>query len=72
MVDLLTKAQNNPIFAILKREKISRFTTWYHNETINTLFWKNLLVKEGSYLVWRGELTKEIARDVLECDGDMV
>ena len=57
------------ICKLLKKEKIARFATWYHNETINTLFWKNLLVKEGSYLVWRGELTKEIAREVLECDG---
>ncbi len=60
------------ICKLLKREKIARFSTWYHNETINTLFWKNLLVKEGSHLVWRGELTKEIARDVLECDEDVV
>ncbi len=60
------------ICKLLKKEKIARFATWYHNETINTLFWKNLLVKEGSHLVWRGELTKEIAREVLECDGDVV
>ena len=33
---------------------------------------KRELVKEGSYLVWRGELTKEIASEVLECDGDML
>ena len=64
--------QKEQICRLLQREKIVRFTTWYHDETINTLFWKNLLVRDGTHLVWRGELTKEIARDVLGCDGDMV
>ena len=64
--------QKEQICRLLKKDKIVRFSTWYHDETINTLFWKNLLVKEGTHLVWRGELTKEIARDVLGCDGDVV
>lgn len=59
--------QKEQICRLLNKEKITRFATWSHDETINTLFWKNLLVKEGTHLVWRGELTKEIARDVLGC-----
>jgi hypothetical protein len=54
---------------LLKKEKVARFSAWSHNETINKLFWKNLLVREGNKLVWRGEVTKEIAKDVLECDA---
>ena len=53
---------------LLQKEQVSRFTTWHYNPTINNLFWKNLLVREGTQLVWRGELTKEIARDILGCE----
>jgi len=56
------------ICKFLKKERLGRFSTWSYDETLNTLFWKNLLVKEGTHLVWRGEFTKEIARDVLGCN----
>ncbi len=57
------------ICRLLAKERVARFTTWSHNETINRLFWKNLLVKEGNYYVWRGESTKRVAKEVLDCDG---
>ena len=53
---------------LLQKERVAPFSVWSYNEIINKLFWKNLLVKEGRKLVWRGEVTKEIARDVLECE----
>ena len=53
---------------LLQKESLGRFSVWSYNETINKLFWKNLLIKKGRKLVWRGELTKEIAREVLGCE----
>jgi len=55
---------------LLQKEKVGRFAVWSYNETINKLFWKNLLVRDGRQLVWRGALTKEIARDVLGCESN--
>ena len=52
----------------LKRDTLGRHKTWSFNETINTLFWKNLLVKEGKNFVWRNELTKQIGAEVFECE----
>lgn len=51
----------------LKKEEICRFSVWTNREVINQLFWKNLLIKRGTQLVWRGEHTKALAKDVLAC-----
>jgi len=56
----------------LEKDELVLFSTWSRNETINQLFWKNLLVKRGKRFVWRGERTKELGREVLGCDGDVV
>jgi len=53
---------------LLEKKSLGRYSTWSYNETINQLFWKNLLVKNGKNFAWRGELTKEVGRDVLGCD----
>lgn len=60
------------ICKLLQKEKVGRYSTWSYDETINQLFWKNLLVKNGNKFTWRGELTKEVASEVLGCDGDVV
>lgn len=54
----------------LKKETLGRHKTWSFNETINALFWKNLLVKKGKKFAWRDELTNTIGREVFECDED--
>ena len=53
---------------LLNKEQLGRFSVWSFNETINKLFWKNLLVRDDKHFVWRGELTKSIGREVLECE----
>ena len=60
------------ICGYLKRETLGRHTPWSFNETINALFWKNLLVQEGKNFVWRDELTKSIGREIFACDEDVV
>ena len=55
---------------LLQKEKLGRFSVWSYNETVNKLFWKNLLVRDNNYFVWRGELTKSIGREVLECESN--
>lgn len=62
----------NLLCKYLKREELGRFAPWSYNELIRTLFWKNLLVKKNRKFVWRDELTREIGREVLGCDEDMV
>jgi len=62
----------NLLCKYLKREELGRFATWSHNKLIRTLFWKNLLVKKNRKFVWRDELTREIGREVLGCDENMV
>ncbi len=52
----------------LQKETLGRHKVWSFNETINALFWKNLLVKKGKHFAWRDELTKEIGREVFEWD----
>lgn len=59
------------ICKLLQKETVGRYSTWSYNDTINQLFWKNLLVKNGNKFVWRGELTKEIAKDVLGCEESL-
>jgi len=54
---------------LLAKDSLGRYATWSYNELINKLFWKNLLLKKGKHFVWRGELSKEIGREVLGCDG---
>jgi len=56
----------------LNKDELVLFSTWSRNDTINQLFWRNLLVKRGKRFVWRGERTKELGREVLGCDGDVV
>ena len=56
------------ICGYLKKETLGRHTAWSFNETINALFWKNLLVQEGKNFVWRDELTKSIGRELFSCD----
>lgn len=56
----------------LKKETLGRHKAWSFNETINALFWKNLLVKKGKNFVWRDELTNSIGREIFECDEDVV
>ena len=56
----------------LEKDDLGRFSTWSRNDAINELFWKNLLVERDKRFVWRGEFTRELGRDVLGCDGDVV
>ena len=56
----------------LEKDDLGRFSTWSRNDAINELFWKNLLVERDKRFVWRGELTRELGRDVLGCDEDVV
>lgn len=61
------KKHKERVCRLLNAEKLERFTAWSDDEVVNQLFWKNLLLKEGVRFAWRGELTKEVARDVLGC-----
>lgn len=56
----------------LKEETLGRHQAWSFNETINALFWKNLLVKKGKKFAWRDELTKSIGSEVFACGEDVV
>ena len=58
----------NQVCKLLQKKSLGRYSAWSYNETINQLFWKNLLVKNGNRFAWRGELTKEIGRDILGCE----
>jgi hypothetical protein len=60
------------ICSYLKEETLGRHQAWSFNETINALFWKNLLVKKGKKFAWRDELTKSIGSEVFSCDEDVV
>ena len=60
--------QRTQICQLLGKKNLGRFSAWSFNDTINQLFWKNLLVREGNKFAWRGELTKEIAREAFGCD----
>ncbi len=51
----------------LNKDDLGRFSAWSSNELINQLFWKNLLINQNSRFVWRGELTKEIGKEILGC-----
>ena len=55
---------------LLQQDKLGRFVVWSNNKLKNQLFWKNLLVKKGKYFEWRGDLTKELGREVLECESN--
>jgi len=52
----------------LKKETLGLHKVWSYSESINALFWKNLLVKKGRKFVWRDELTKQIGQEVFECE----
>jgi hypothetical protein len=41
--------------------------TWSYEESINTLFWKNILVNSNGKYAWRDEATKEMAKEVFGC-----
>ena len=60
------------ICSYLKEETLGRHQVWSFNETINALFWKNLLVKKDKKFAWRDELTKTIGSEVFACDEDVV
>ncbi|CAA6815035.1 MAG: Unknown protein, partial [uncultured Sulfurovum sp.] len=64
--------QRTQICQLLGKKNLGRFSTWSFNDTINQLFWKNLLIREGNKFAWRGELTKEIAREAFGCEEDVV
>ncbi len=51
----------------LQKEDICHFCVWTNSIVIDDLFWRNLLVKRGNRLVWRGEVTKKLAREALAC-----
>ena len=63
----LVKHQNF-ICSYLTKETLGLYTAWSFNETINILFWKNLLVKKGKNFVWRDKLTKKIGIEIFECE----
>jgi len=60
-------SQKSYLCELLKKEKIKRFSAWSGDRLINHLFWKNLLVRDGKYLVWRSEEIKSLGREVLGC-----
>ena len=64
--------QREQVCKLLQKPSLGRFSAWSYNQTINQLFWKNLLVRKGNRFVWRGEITKAIAKEVLGCDEDMI
>jgi len=41
--------------------------TWSSEKSINTLFWKKILINENGKYAWRDEATKEIAKEVFGC-----
>jgi hypothetical protein len=41
--------------------------TWSYEESINTLFGKNILVNSNGKYAWRDEATKEMAKEVFGC-----
>lgn len=63
--------QREQVCKLLQKPSLGRFSAWSYNQTINQLFWKNLLVRKGNKFVWRGEVTKAIAKEVLGCDEDI-
>jgi len=66
---IATKNQSR-LCRLLQKERVGRFVVWSNNELINQLFWNNLLVKQGKYFEWRGELTKELGCEILECESN--
>ena len=61
------KKHKEQLCSYLKREHLGRFSTWSHNELLNQLFWRNLLVNKNGYYVWREERSKSIAKEILAC-----
>lgn len=53
---------------LLDKTDLGRYRPYPHNILINTLYWKNLLRKEGNRFVWRDDRTVDIGREVLAGD----
>ncbi len=58
------------ICKLLEKEELGRFRVWSANKILNELFWKNILVKKEKKYAWRDNTTKEIAKEVLECEDE--
>ena len=41
--------------------------TWSYEKSINTLFWKNILVNKNGNYSWRDKATKEMAKEIFGC-----
>jgi len=63
----LARRYREQICRLLKKDRLSRYSTWSYDDTINELFWRNLLVKRGRFFAWRDEMTKNIAKEILLC-----
>jgi hypothetical protein len=51
----------------LEKDWNENWCTWSYEESINTLFWKNILVNSNGKYAWRDEATKEMAKEVFGC-----
>jgi len=56
---------------LLDKKRVKRFSPWYSDEIINQLFWKNLLIQKGNYLVWRSKEIYKIGYEVLGCNNNL-
>lgn len=63
------KNEKAHLLYLLSLEQISRYSPWSSDKIINRFFWKNFIVRDGGYLVWRSEALKSIAREVLGCEN---
>jgi len=55
------------ICKLIKKDKLGIYATWSYNKAVNGLFWKNLLIKEGRYFVWRDEKVRAVTKEVFGC-----